>query len=80
MSEVVTADWQSDPITFGAQGLYATFGGGTPREQMVWSVIASIGAYISTALSLGATAILVVLFAVTFFIGVARLLWQQLRG
>lgn len=80
MSEAVTADWKSEPVTFGAQALFAAFGGGTPREQIVWSLIASIGAYVSTALSLGATAILVVLFALTFLIGVVRLAWAALRG
>ncbi|AUV84696.1 hypothetical protein C2R22_24520 (plasmid) [Salinigranum rubrum] len=80
MSERVTADWRDDPVTFAAQGLMASFGAGTPREQMVWSVILATLAYLSALLSFGATAVFLVLFAVTFLVGALRLLWASVRG
>jgi hypothetical protein len=80
MSKRVTADWQSEPITFASQALLTTFGGGTPREQIVWSLILSIMAYVLTIFSAGATAILIIIFSVTFIIGVIRLLYAWLRG
>lgn len=75
MSEQVTADWQSDPVRFAAQGLMATFGAGTAREQMVWSVVLATIAYISAIFSLGATAVFVILFTATFAVGLLRLLY-----
>lgn len=80
MTERVTADWQSEPIQFAAQGLLATFGAGTPREQMVWSVILGTIAYVSALFSLGATAVFILLFSVTFLVGVLRLLFRAVAG
>lgn len=80
MSKIVTADSQAEPVKFASQGLMATFGAGTPREMMVWSVILAIIAYVTTVLSLGATAVLVVLFTMTFLVGLVRLIWAAWRG
>jgi len=80
MSEAVTAEWSSNPVQFVIQALLATFGTGTPREQMVFSVILAAGAYVSALFSFGATAILVVLFTSTYFVGVVRALWAAWRS
>lgn len=79
MADRVTADWQSNPVTFAAQGLMAAFGIGSPREQMVWSVILATIAYVSSVFSLGATLVFALLFTVTFAIGALRLAWATVR-
>jgi hypothetical protein len=76
----VTADWQSDPVTFGAQGLMAAFGAGTPREQMVWSVLLAVITYLTSVISFGVTLLAAFLFTGTFIIGVIRLAWASLTG
>lgn len=75
MAERVTAEPQSEPFTFAQQALFAIFFG-SPREQMVYSVIAATVAYVTTLLSFGATAIFVILFSITFLIGLTRFLFQ----
>jgi len=75
MAVEVTADPQSEPLTFGQQALFAVFAG-EPRDQVVYSFIAAAFAYVSALFSFGATAILVILFSITFTIGVIRLLFQ----
>lgn len=77
MAQAVTANWRSDPVTFLAQGLMATFGAGTPREQMVWSVILATIAYVSSVISFGVTLLAAFLFTGTFIIGAIRLAWAS---
>ncbi len=78
MTVEVTADPQSAPLAFAQQALFAVFAG-KPREQVVYSFIAAVFAYISALFSFGATAILVILFGITFSIGVIRLVVQWVR-
>lgn len=70
----ITADPTSSPLSFVWQGLQAAFAlnGASPREQMLGALIFSVGAYVSTALSLGATVILVFLGAFLFTVGAFR--------
>lgn len=75
MAVEVTADPQLEPLNFGQQALFAIFAG-KPRDQIVYSLIAAAFAYVSALFSFGATAILVILFSITFAIGVIRLLIQ----
>ncbi len=75
MAVKVSADPQSKPLDFGQQVLFAVFAG-EPRDQVVYSFIAAVFAYVSALFSFGATAVLVILFSITFTIGVGRLLYQ----
>lgn len=70
----IDASPQEAPLTFVWQGLQAAFGlnGASGREMMLGALIFSVGAYVTTALSFGATAILVVLGALLFLIGAFR--------
>ena len=80
VSEAVTASWSWNRVQFVIHARLVTFGTGTPREQMVFSVILGAGAYVSALFSFGATAILVVLFTTTFLVGVIRALWAAWRS
>lgn len=53
---------------------------GSPTDQMFWSFVAGIAAFVSAVISTGLTAFLVVVFIITFTIGLARFAWQQVRG
>ncbi len=79
MAVEVTSDPQTEPLNFSQQALFAIFAG-EPRDQMVYSLIAAAFAYISALFSFGATAILVILFSITFSIGVIRLLFQWVKS
>jgi hypothetical protein len=71
----IKADPTGDILLFGWQALQAAFGlnGATGREQALGSVVFGTLAYVSTLLSFGATAVLVVLAALLFAIGVFRI-------
>lgn len=78
---MVDANFQESPITFTSQALQTVFGiKGSGREQMIWSLILAILAYILTVFSLGATVLLVALFTVTFLIGLFRFIIAAVRG
>lgn len=78
-SSVVTASPQSEPFEWVQQALFAAFGAGTPLEQMVFSFIFFVLAFVWTAIGLVFTAILDVLFAFLFFVGLARFLLAESR-
>lgn len=81
-AETVTASPQDDPFEFGQQAVWAIFTG-EPDEQMVYSFLGGIVAWVATALSAGATAFLIIIFTITFFIGLTRYIirWLlSLRG
>ncbi len=71
----IKADPTGDPLTFVWQALQAAFGanGATGQEQALGSLVFGVAAYVSTVLSFGATAVLVVLAALLFAIGVFRI-------
>ncbi len=75
----VTADPQSEPLTFGLQAVTAVFIG-SPEEQVIYSFVAGVFAYVSALFSFGATAFLVVLFAITYTIGVVRYGLAEVTG
>jgi hypothetical protein len=77
--DTVTVEPMDRPTKWGAQVGFAIFAG-TPEEQMVYSVIASIAAYVATVLSFGATAVLIFLFSTTFLIGAGRYVLQWVRN
>lgn len=52
---------------------------GSPTDQMFWSFVLGV-AFVSTAISLGVTAFLVVIFMVTFAVGAVRFALQSVRG
>jgi len=79
MPDTVTASPQDSPFEWGQQAAFAVFVG-SPKEQVVYSFIASIIAYVSTAVSAGATAFLIIIFGFTFLVGVGRLLYAMIRG
>lgn len=74
----VTAEPQSEPLTFAIQAVWAIFTG-SPREQLVYSFIAGVFAWISTAFSAGATIFLVFVFSITFLVGALRLTYHAIR-
>ena len=75
----VTADPQSEPLTFGLQGITAVFIG-SPEEQVIYSFIAALFAYVSSLFTLGATAVLIIIFSFTLLVGLTRMAWARLRG
>lgn len=79
MAEIITAEPTEQPA-FAWQATKAAFGFGTPREQLLGSFAASIVAYVTTAISLGATVGLVLLFGVLFLVGLVRLAYQEVAG
>lgn len=76
---MVDAKLQDDPAQFAQEGLRAVLFG-EPRDQMVFSLLGMAIAYVSALFSFGATLILVVLFTITFLIGLGRFGLQMLRG
>lgn len=76
MADVITAE-PTDQPTFAWQATQAAFGFGSPREQVLGAFALSILAYISTAISLGATVGLIFLFGFLFIIGLVRLTYQE---
>lgn len=77
---MVSANAMSNPVQFAAEALKMAFGAGTPRDQMIWSVILAGLAYVLTIFSLGATALLVILFTITFLVGLARAIVGLVTG
>lgn len=75
----VSAEPTKEPHIWAWENVQAAFGlnGADPQEQMLGSVVFGVAAWISTAVSLGATAILVVLAMALFAIGFVRLLLEQ---
>lgn len=53
---------------------------GSPTDQMFWSFVAGIAAFVSAVISTGLTAVLVVVFIITFLVGLTRFAYQQARG
>lgn len=70
----------SNPIGFAIEALKLAFGSGSPRDQMIYSVVLAGLAYVLTIFSLGATAVLVLLFTLTFAIGLARAIVELVTG
>jgi hypothetical protein len=75
----VTADPQSEPLTFGLQAITAVFIG-SPEEQVIYSFVAAVFAYVSSLFTFGATAVLIVIFSITLLVGLARLAYASLTG
>lgn len=61
-------------VTKGALGF------GTPEEQMYYSAILGVIAYVSGAVGLVVTILAGVFFTITFLIGLVRYANQELRG
>ncbi|WP_373190029.1 hypothetical protein [Halolamina sp.] len=74
----VTADPQSEPLTFALQAITAVFIG-SPEEQVIYSFVAALFAYISSLFTFGATAVLIVIFTITLTIGLIRMAWTRVR-
>lgn len=79
MAETVTAEPQTEPFLFAQQALFAIFTG-SPEEQMVYSTIAATAAYLSSAVSFGATLVFGFLFTGTFLIGLARFVFEMVSN
>lgn len=75
----VTADPQSEPVTFAIQAITAIFIG-SPEEQVIYSFVAAVFAYISSLFTFGATAVLIVIFTITLTIGVIRLIIDRVMN
>lgn len=78
-----TQEARADPLGFVVSGLKATFGMGTAREQMVWSVVLALVAYLTSLISFGVTLLFAALFTLTFIWGAVRLVYgwvMAMRG
>lgn len=77
MPRIVTASPRAQPGEFVVQSGYAAFGQGSPTEQVGASVALATIAYLSAAISFGATLVFALLFTGTLFVGVLRFIAQD---
>lgn len=77
---ITNTRFRDDPVKWTEERLFAVLGRGTPREQMVTSILGAILAYVLTVFSAGATLLLVVFFTITFWIGAARFAYHWWRS
>lgn len=72
--------FRDEPFTWVEVRLrYALTLEGDPGQQMFYSLFLAILAWWSTAITLGLTVFLALLFTTTFFIGLARYVYQLAR-
>lgn len=78
----ITTKPGDDPLNWLWESAQAAlwFNDATPEEQMLGALVLTVVAYVSTALSLGATAIAIVITTGLFFVGLARFIWQLTMG
>lgn len=78
----ITTKPGDDPLNWLWESAQAALmlNGATPQEQMLGALVLTVVAYISTALSLGATAVAIVITTFLFFVGLARFIWQAVMG
>jgi len=68
-------NFRDNPVLWTEERLFAVFGFRRPIDQMVYSFLMSILAYVLTILSAGATIALILIFTGTFLIGAIRMLY-----
>lgn len=65
-------NFRENPVLWTEERLFAVFGFRRPIDQVVYSFLMSILAYVLTILSAGTTIALIFVFTITFLIGIAR--------
>lgn len=77
MNRADNTNIREEPLKWAEERLFLAFGYGSPAEQMVYSGLLALVAYLASPIGLFVTVGIGILFTVTFLIGVARFTWEK---